>query len=111
MNNNLSSHTSLVTQLKNEIQYSGGGIFSKVIVKTNNCQYTLFCLASGTDISEHTSPKDATITVIDGKGILTLEGQEIKLEYGVFVFMPANAPHALKAEENLAFLLTLAENN
>jgi len=49
--------------------------------------------------------------VLEGKGILTLEGQDILLEPGVFVFMPANAPHALKAEENLAFLLTLSEKN
>lgn len=111
MTTNIASNSSLATQLKKEIKYSGGGVFSKVLVKTNNSQSTLFCLASGTDISEHTSPKNATITVIDGKGILTLEGQEIKLEFGVFVFMPANSPHALKAEENLAFLLTLSENN
>ncbi len=110
MTTQIASNTSLATQLKNEIQYPDGGVLSKVLVKTNNCQYTLFCLASGTDISEHTSPNNALITVIDGKGILTLEGQDIKLESGVFVFMPANAPHALKAEENLAFLLTLSEN-
>jgi quercetin dioxygenase-like cupin family protein len=46
--------------------------------------------------------------VIEGQGTLTLEGQDINLEPGVFVFMPANAPHALKAEANLAFLLTLS---
>ncbi|HEY9849991.1 MAG TPA: cupin domain-containing protein [Leptolyngbyaceae cyanobacterium] len=110
MTTHIASSTSLATQLKNEIQYPDGGVLSKVLVKTSNCQYTLFCLASGTDISEHTSPKNAVITVIDGKGILTLEGRDIELEAGVFVFMPANAPHALKAEENLAFLLTLSEN-
>ncbi len=31
-----------------------------------------------------------------------------KLEPGVFVFMPANAPHALEATSNLAFILTLS---
>ena len=110
MSNNTVSNTSLSTQLRNEIQYPAGGVLSKVLVKTANCQYTLFCLASGTDISEHTSSKNAGVTVIEGKGILTLEGRDIALEPGVFVFMPANAPHALKAEENLAFLLTLSEN-
>lgn len=110
MNTTLKSNSSLATQLRKEIQYQAGGIFSKVLVKSNHCQYTLFCLAAGTDIAEHTSTRNATITVIEGCGILTLEGQEIVLEPGVFVLMPANAPHALKAEENLAFLLTLSDN-
>ena len=30
------------------------------------------------------------------------------LEPGVFIFMPANAPHALEAKSNLAFILTLS---
>nr|WP_322653955.1 hypothetical protein [Nostoc sp. CmiVER01]MDZ8123546.1 hypothetical protein [Nostoc sp. CmiVER01] len=38
-----------------------------------------------------------------------MSGEDITLQTGVFVFMPANAPHALKAEENLTFLLTLSE--
>lgn len=101
---------SLTLKLNEQIEYPTGGVLSKVIAKTSNCQYTLFCLAAGTDISEHTSAKNATVHVIEGRGIFTLEGQEIALEPGVFIFMPAHAPHALKAQENLAFLLTLSDN-
>ena len=100
---------SLVTQLKDKIEYAETGVLSKVLVKLPYCQYTLFCLAAETDISEHTSTRNAVVQVIEGRGILNLEGQEILLEPGVFVFMPANAPHALQAQENLAFLLTLSD--
>jgi quercetin dioxygenase-like cupin family protein len=100
---------SFTTQLREQIEYPAGGVLSKVLLKDKNCQYTVFCLASGTEISEHTSTRNATVNVLQGRGILTLEGREITLEPGIFVFMPANAPHALKAEENLAFLLTLSE--
>lgn len=100
----------LVSQLKDKIEYAETGVLSKVLLKLPYCQYTLFCLAAGTDISEHTSTRNAVVQVLEGQGILTLEGQEIGLEPGVFVFMPANAPHALKAESNLAFLLTLSES-
>ena len=103
------SNSSFVTQLREQIEYPTNGVLSKVLLKDNNCQYTLFCLASGTEISEHTSTRNATVNVIEGRGILTLEGRNITLEPGVFVFMPANAPHALKTEESLAFLLTLSE--
>lgn len=111
MTTTLTSNSSFATQLRQDIQYSAGGVFSKVLVKSTHCQYTLFCLAAATDIAEHTSTRNAAITVIEGRGILTLEGQEILLEPGVFVFMPANAPHALKAEENLAFILALSDNS
>ena len=70
--------------------------------------YTLG-LAAGTEIDEHTSTRNAVITVLEGTGNLNLEGKDIALAPGVFVFMPANAPHAVQAAENLAFVLTLSE--
>ena len=100
---------SSIIQLQEQIEYPHAGVLSKVLVKDKNCQYTLFCLAAGTDISEHSSARNATVNVIEGRGILNLEGKDINLEPGVFIFMPAHALHALKAEENLAFLLTLSE--
>ncbi|MGG6267757.1 cupin domain-containing protein [Leptolyngbya sp. AN03gr2] len=105
----ITTPSSLVTQLHDKIEYAETGILSKVLLKTASCQYTLFCLAAGTDIAEHTSTRDAVVQVLEGQGTLTLEGQEIALNPGMFVFMPANAPHALTASANLAFLLTLSD--
>ncbi|HBE16484.1 MAG TPA: cupin domain-containing protein [Cyanobacteria bacterium UBA11149] len=96
-------------QFRDWIEYPEAGILSKVILKDNYCQYTLFCLAAGTEITEHTASRNATIHVLEGQGELTLEGQTIALEAGIFVVMPARAPHALNATENLAFLLILSE--
>lgn len=100
--------SSFVIQLRHSSEYTQNGVLSQVLLKDNHCQYTLFHLAAGTEISEHTSTHNATVHVIEGRGTLTLEGKEITLEPGIFVFMPANAPHALTAKENLAFLLTLS---
>lgn len=103
------THQSLVIQLQKQIEYPSAGILSKIIFQDQACQYTLFCLAGNSEISEHTSPRNATINVLDGRGVLTLSGEDIVLETGVFVLMSANVPHAVKAEENLTFLLTLSE--
>lgn len=105
----ITTNQSFVTQLREQIEYPHSGVLSKVLLKDQVCQYTLFCLATNTEISEHTSTRNATINVIEGRGLLTLSGNNIVLEPGVLVFMPANAPHALQAEENLAFLLILSE--
>jgi quercetin dioxygenase-like cupin family protein len=96
-------------QLHDHLEYPEAGVLSKVLLQDENCQYTLFSLAKGTDIAEHTSPRNATVHVLAGKGTLSLEGNDIALHPGVFVVMPAHAPHALYALENLAFLLTLSE--
>ena len=103
------TNSSFVTQLRSEIEYRDAGTFNKVLLKDQACQHTLLCLAANTEISEHKSTRNATVNVIEGQGLLTLSGQDIALETGVFVFIPANAPHSLKSEEKLAFLLTLSE--
>jgi quercetin dioxygenase-like cupin family protein len=106
----LSSDSSTI-QLHNAIAYADAGILSQVLFKDQNCQHTLFRLAAGTEISEHTSTRNATVYVIEGNGILTLEGHNIALESGIFVLMVANTPHELHAETNLAFLLTQSEHH
>lgn len=111
MTSTIQTNSSFYFPLQEKIEYPADGVLSKVLFKDKNCQYTLFCLAADTSISEHTSTRNAVINVIEGQGILTLEEQEIKLEPGLFVFMKAHAPHALKAEQNLAFILTLSESH
>ncbi len=105
------AETSLTLALPELMEYPEKGILSKVLIKDSNCQYTLFCLAKDTEIEEHTSSRNATILVLEGKGQLTIEGREIILQPGVFVFMPAHTPHALQASDNLGFLLTLSEQS
>ena len=103
------SSDSFATNLQDLIEYPTSGILSKVLLKDKNSQYSLFCLAAGTEIDEHTSTRNAVITVVEGTGNLNLEGKDIALTTGVFIFMPANAPHAVQAQENLAFILALSE--
>lgn len=91
------------------IEYSQTGVKRKILLKDGSCQYVLVSLAAGMDIAEHTAGRNATVNVIEGQGVLTLESKEIVLESGVFAFVPANARHAIKAMTNIAFLLTLSE--
>lgn len=95
-------------QLYEHLEYPEAGVLSKILIKDSACQYTLFCLASGTQLTEHTATRNATVQVIEGNGTLTLNGEAIELKPGVFVFMPAHAPHALEAASNLAFVLVLS---
>ena len=105
-----SSNSSFNATLQDLIEYPTSGMNNKVLLTDNNSQYNLLCLAAGTDIKEHTSTRNAVITVIEGTGNLNLEGKDLDLVPGVFIFVPANAPHAVQAKENLAFTLALSEH-
>jgi len=89
------------------MEFPKEGIFSKVLAKTEVSNYTLMCLAEGSGISEHTSTREAAVTVLKGEGIFVLSGKKIKMKPGVFILMPKNAPHSLSATKNLAILLSL----
>jgi quercetin dioxygenase-like cupin family protein len=108
MSKSLISLETSFLQLQNHLTYPESGVLSKVIWKSEVCQQSLFCLAANTEISEHTSTRNATVQVIEGTGSLILNGEKISLTQGVFIFMEANAPHALEAISNLAFILTLS---
>ncbi len=99
---------STVKDLQGLMEFPREGVFSKVLVKGDASNHTLMCLAKGTDISKHTSTREAAVTVLKGKGIFVLNGKRIKMKPGVFIFMPRNAPHSLRADENLAILLSLS---
>ena len=89
------------------IEYPKEGILSKQIVNEDGLNVGLFCMAAGTDISEHTSTKKGYAHIIEGKGIFMLEGKEIEMKTGVFIYMKENAVHSLKAEEDTSFILVL----
>ncbi|NJK53051.1 MAG: cupin domain-containing protein [Leptolyngbyaceae cyanobacterium SU_3_3] len=97
--------TSHVTDLIEQAEYPEAGVRNKLLHKDEQTQHSLMCLAAGTTIAEHTSPRNVTVMVVAGQGTLTLEGSEIRLQPGVFILMPANAPHALQTTDStLAFL-------
>ena len=99
---------SVIQDLEKMMEFPKEGIFSMVLVKTNISNHTLLCLAKGSDMSEHTSTREAAVTVLKGKGTFILRREKIKMKPGVFIFMPKNAPHSLSADEDLAILLSLS---
>ena len=92
------------------ISYSDNGILSKVLLKNDKVDNTLFCMAKGTQLSEHTSTKQAIIYVLEGKGMFNLEGKKIKMTEGTFIHMKENAVHSLKVSENTSFILISINN-
>ncbi|MFH1474219.1 MAG: cupin domain-containing protein [Candidatus Aenigmatarchaeota archaeon] len=103
MNETTKSHKNI----KELIDYSKEGILSKQLIKNDDIDVTLFCMAGGTEISEHTTTKEGFVYVIEGDGIFNLEGGDIAMMPGVFIPMKRNAIHSLKANKNTSFILSL----
>ena len=99
----------LTENLNELMNFTEGGVYSKVLAKSDNFNHTLMCLAKGTTIDTHTSTKSGGLQVLKGTGVFTLFDKEIKMEPGTYIFMPADAPHSIKADEDLAFLLCLSK--
>ena len=94
-------------ELKNLIDYSDDSVVSKTILDKPVGTITLFAFDKGQGLSEHTSPYDAFVEVIDGSTKLVIAGREIIACAGQIVIMPANVPHSVFAEEKFKMLLVM----
>jgi quercetin dioxygenase-like cupin family protein len=83
------------------------GIASRVLAKTDGGNLTLFAFDAGQELSEHTSPFDALVIVVEGVLALTIGGRQVRAAPGTVVRMPANVPHAVEAIEAARMLLVM----
>ncbi len=93
------------------VQYSTGSIVSRTLIGTGGGSVTLFAFDEGQSLSEHTAPFDAMVQVIEGRLRLTIGGSDVTAGAGQSVLMPADIPHALKAEEKSKMLLVMIKAN
>lgn len=89
------------------VEYQSGAIVSRVILKAESGNVTLFAFDQGQELSEHTTPFDALVHVLDGQAEIRISGRSYQLQAGQMILMPANEPHAVKALERFKMLLTM----
>lgn len=89
------------------VEYAQDAIVSKTIVDKPVGSLTIFAFDKGQRLSEHTSPFDAVVQVVDGKAKLTIGGEDVEVTAGQIIVMPANVPHSVDANEKFKMLLTM----
>ena len=89
------------------IEYADDAIVSKTLLDKKTGTLTLFAFDAGQGLSEHTSPYDATVMILDGEGRLTIGGQATIAKAGELVIMPANVPHDVRADQRFKMLLIM----
>ena len=83
------------------------GIASRVLAKTSGGNVTLFAFDAGEGLSEHTTPFDALVLVVEGSLTLTIGGTPVHAVPGTIVRMPAGVPHAVDATAASKMLLVM----
>lgn len=108
MENNIDTRETLKSKnLADEISYNVNSIVSKQIIKKPNGNVTLFAFAKNESLTEHTSPFEALVFVVDGQMEIKIGGKPIIVRANEIIILPPNIPHGLVALENSKMLLTM----
>ena len=99
-----------VRRMADLIDYQEGSVVSRQVMKGDGGNVTLFAFDEGEGLTEHTSPFDALVLVVDGEAEVTLSGLASRLREADMILMPANEPHALKAPSRFKMLLVMVKS-
>ena len=94
-------------KIVNSIEVQNSSIVSKQIIKKPNGSVTLFAFANDESLSEHTSPFDALVHIVEGNMEIRISGNSNKVSAGEILILPANLPHSLLALSNSKMLLIM----
>ncbi len=98
---------SQVTKLAELIGYQTGAIVSREIIKRPSGSITIFAFDEGEGLSEHKTPFDALVQVLEGEVEVSIEGKPHNVGSGEIILMPAQKLHALKAVKRFKMILTM----
>lgn len=95
------------TELAALVEYQQGAVVSRILQQDEVGTLTVFSFDRGQGLSEHTSPFNAFVQVLDGQAEITIGGRPARVRAGEIVLMPGGVPHRLDAVEPFKMLLTL----
>jgi quercetin dioxygenase-like cupin family protein len=96
--------------LRDLIDYQEGSVVSRTLIDKKAGTVTLFAFDENQGLSEHTTPYDAMVYVLDGEVEVTISGKPITLKEGEITIMPTNVSHALTAKTKFKMLLTMIKS-
>jgi len=102
--------SSQVLSVNGLIDYQEGSIVSRVILKSEAGNVTMFAFDKGQELSEHSAPYDALVEILDGEAEIRISGKPFILNSGEAIIMPANDPHAVLAVNKFKMLLTMLKS-
>ena len=99
-----------VLRLSDMIAYQEGAVVSRTIIDKQTGTVTLFAFDAGEGLSEHTTPYDAMVLILDGEVEIRIGGDDHNLKKDEMIIMPADIPHALRATSRFKMLLIMIKD-
>ena len=99
--------TSEIVNLDTALEYQAKSVISRVLLKNAGGTITLFAFDEGEGLSEHKTPYDAFVTVVEGETRIRIDDREHSLKRGDSLVLPANIPHAVDAVTKFKMLLVM----
>jgi quercetin dioxygenase-like cupin family protein len=96
-----------VKRINDLVSYEDGAVVSRIVIKRDTGNVTLFAFDAAQELSEYTSAYDALIQAVEGQGEVTVAGKSHRLRAEDMIIMPAHQPHAVKAVSRFKMLLTM----
>jgi quercetin dioxygenase-like cupin family protein len=93
--------------LADQVSYQDGSVVSRKIMGGRGGNVTLFAFAAGEGLTEHTSPYDALVVILEGEAAIRVGGEEHMVAAGSAITLPATVPHALDARQPFKMLLVM----
>jgi quercetin dioxygenase-like cupin family protein len=104
---NTGSELKGVTTLSALVQYQPGAVVSRVVLRDRGGNVTAFAFDVGQALSEHTTPFEALLLVIDGEAEILVADTVHRVSAGELVRLPGGKPHAVKALTRAKMILVM----
>lgn len=89
------------------VAYQDGSVVSRTIINEKVGTVTLFAFDQGQELSEHTAPFDALVSILEGEAEISINDKRFHLKTGEIIILPAHLPHALSAIQRFKMILTM----
>jgi quercetin dioxygenase-like cupin family protein len=93
------------------VAYQDGSVVSRQLLKLPSGSVTVFAFDAGEGLSEHTTPHDALVSVLDGSAEITVLGEAHTVGAGESILLPGGEPHAVAARERFIMSLVMLKKN
>lgn len=96
-----------IVNLAGALEYQEASVVSRVMLKNAGGTITLFAFDEGEGLSEHATPYDAFLTLVEGKAAIRIAENTYQLKAGDSIVLPATIPHAVDAVTRFKMLLVM----
>ena len=103
---NVPSHAFEVEQVKKRLEAGNGGY--EVVHVSPGLEVGVYVLVAPEPDTQQPHEDDEVYVVLEGRGVLNVEGDEIPVVEGQAIFVPAGANHQFTGYEGLSVLVIFA---